>query len=105
VNPIFVIVVKSSTSEPTIHAQRFADHASEGRSILSDCFLGADSIWQLWKSTSLIWRYLAEEISKRETEYTVDPREKDYDRIIFFFMGLITLGVPVAISVLILIWF
>jgi len=53
----------------------------------------------------LIWRYLAEEISKRETEYTVDPREKDYDRIIFFFMGLITLGVPVAISVLIFVWF
>jgi len=41
----------------------------------------------------------------REEQYTVDPREKDYDRIIFFFMSLITLGVPVAISVLIFIWF
>jgi hypothetical protein len=36
-----------------------------------------------------------------EEEYIVDPREKDYDRIIFFFMGLITLGVPVGISVFI----
>ena len=53
----------------------------------------------------MIWRYVAEEISKKETEYIVDPREKDYDRIVFLFMGLITLGVPVAISVLIFIWF
>ena len=40
----------------------------------------------------------------KEEQYTVDPREKDYDRIVFFFMGLITIGALVAISVIIFMW-
>ena len=94
-----MIVVKSSTSEPTIHAQRLADHASEGRSILSDCIPGADSLRKSWESNPLIWRYLAEEIVKsNQDEYSVDPNDRKYDLMIWIFLASFAVIVPLALT-------